>query len=253
MGLEVTRDGNVLELTLDRPDAMNAFTVDLHKELATALKDARAPDVRAVILTGAGRAFTAGQDLEEAQGSEIEPGERLQRFYNPNIRAIQALEKPVIAAINGVAAGAGVGLALACDLRIASEKASFVPAFVSIGLIPDSGTSWFTTRILGEARAFEWLTSNRRLKASEALEWGLVHEAVAPDDLLPRARERAANLASTPGEAAGMTKRLLHQALTDTLDEQLELERQLQQVASEHPAYAESVAAFLTKQAASTA
>lgn len=253
MGLEVTRDGNVLELTLDRPDAMNAFTVDLHKELATALKDARAPDVRAVILTGAGRAFTAGQDLEEAQGSETEPGERLQRFYNPNIRAIQALEKPVIAAINGVAAGAGVGLALACDLRIASEKASFVPAFVSIGLIPDSGTSWFTTRILGEARAFEWLTSNRRLKASEALEWGLVHETVAPDALLPRARERAANLASTPGEAAGMTKRLLHQALTDTLDEQLELERQLQQVASEHPAYAESVATFLTKQPASTA
>ncbi len=253
MGLEVTRDGNVLELTLDRPDAMNAFTVDLHKELATALKDARAPDVRAVIVTGAGRAFTAGQDLEEAQGSETEPGERLQRFYNPNIRAIQALEKPVIAAINGVAAGAGVGLALACDLRIASEKASFVPAFVSIGLIPDSGTSWFTTRILGEARAFEWLTSNRRLKASEALEWGLVHEAVAPDALLPRARERAADLASTPGEAAGMTKRLLHQALTGTLDEQLELERQLQQAASEHPAYAESVAAFLTKQPASTA
>jgi len=253
MVLEVKRDGDVLELTLDRPDAMNAFTVDLHNELAKALKDARRPDVRAVILTGAGRAFTAGQDLEEAQGSDTEPGQRLQRFYNPNIRAIQALDKPVIAAVNGVAAGAGVGLALACDLRIASEKASFVPAFVSIGLIPDSGTSWFTARILGQGRAFEWLTSNRKLKALEALEWGLVHEVVALDSLMARTRARAAELASRPGEAVGMTKRLLRQAVTGTLDEQLELERQLQQAASEHPAYAERVTAFLTKQPASTA
>jgi len=252
MVLEVKRDGHVLELTLDRPDAMNAFTADLHNELAKALKDARGPDVRAVIVTGAGRAFTAGQDLEEAQNSDTGPGERLRRFYNPNVRAIHAIEKPVIAAINGVAAGAGVGLALACDLRIASEKASFVPAFVSIGLIPDSGTSWFTTRILGEGRAFEWLTSNRRLKAAEALAWGLVHEVVGPDSLMARAREHAAELASKPGEAVGMTKRLLRQAVTGTLDEQLELERQLQQAASEHPAYAERVAAFLSKQPVST-
>jgi 2-(1,2-epoxy-1,2-dihydrophenyl)acetyl-CoA isomerase len=248
MVLEVARDGGVLELTLNRPDAMNSFTVEMHGELARALEDARHPDVRAVVITGAARAFSAGQDLAEAQGSATGPGERLRRFYNPNILAIRALEKPVIAALNGVAAGAGVALALACDLRIASEKASFVPAFVAIGLIPDSGTSWFATRILGEARAFEWLTSNRRLSAAEALEWGLVHEVVAPDALLARARERAAELANTPGEAAGLTKRLLHRAVTATLEEQLELEREVQQAASEQPAYTERVNAFLAKQ-----
>lgn len=248
MVLEVALNDAVLELTLDRPDTMNSFTADLHKGLAAALKDARKSEVRAVIVTGAGRAFSAGQDLAEAQGSDIGPGERLQRYYNPNILAIRSLEKPVIAALNGVAAGAGLALALACDLRIASEKASFVPAFIAIGLIPDSGTSWFATRILGEARAFEWLTSNRRLTAAEALEWGLVHETVSPDGLLARARELATALANTPGEAVGMTKRLLRRAVTATLDEQLEFERQVQQAASEHPAYAERIASFLAKQ-----
>lgn len=247
MVLDVARHGGVLELTLDRPDAMNSFTVDLHTALAQALEDARKPEVRVVLITGAGRAFSAGQDLAEAQGSETGPGERLQRFYNPNILAIRSLEKPVIAAVNGVAAGAGVALALACDLRIASDKASFVPAFIAIGLIPDSGTSWFATHLLGEAKAFEWLTSNRRLAAAEALEWGLVHEVVSSESLLTRARERAAELAAIPGEAAGMTKRLLRRAVTATLDEQLELEHQLQQAASEHPAYAERVASFLAR------
>jgi 2-(1,2-epoxy-1,2-dihydrophenyl)acetyl-CoA isomerase len=248
MALEVARDGGVLELTLDRPDAMNSFTVELHEELTRALEDARKPEVRVVVITGAGRAFSAGQDLAEAHGSATGPGERLRRFYNPNILAIRSLDKPVIAAVNGVAAGAGVALALACDLRIASEKASFVPAFIAIGLIPDSGTSWFATRLLGEARAFEWLTSNRRLTAAEALDWGLVHEVVSPDALLTRARERAVELANTPGEAAGLTKRLLHRAVTATLDDQLESERHVQQAASEQPAYAERVSAFLAKQ-----
>jgi 2-(1,2-epoxy-1,2-dihydrophenyl)acetyl-CoA isomerase len=250
MVLDVSRSEGVLELTLDRPEAMNAFTVDLHRELGQALRAARKPDVRAVIITGAGRAFSAGQDLDEVQRSDLALGDRLDQYYNPNIRALRALEKPVIAALNGVAAGAGVGLALACDLRIASEKASLVPAFIAIGLIPDAGTSWFATRLLGEARAFDWLTSNRKLKAVEALEWGLVQEVVAPEALLPRARERAAELASTPGEAAGMTKRLLRQAAVGTLDTQLELERQLQQAAGEHPAYAERIAAFLVKEPA---
>jgi 2-(1,2-epoxy-1,2-dihydrophenyl)acetyl-CoA isomerase len=250
MVLEVTREGSVLELTLDRPEAMNAFTVDLHDEMARALKDARKPDIRAVIITGAGRAFSAGQDLGEAQESDLGLGERLQRYYNPNVRAIQALEKPVIAAVNGVAAGAAVGLALACDLRIVSEKASFVPAFIAIGLIPDSGASWFATRILGESRALEWFTSNRRLTADEALAWGLVNEVTAPDELMARTREVASQLASTAGDAASMTKRLVRRAVTGTLDEQLEFERQLQQAAGEHPAYEESIAAFLTKQPA---
>lgn len=249
MVLEVALSGGVLELTLDRPDAMNSFTVELHQKLAEALQDARNPEVRAILITGAGRAFSAGQDLAEAQGSETGPGQRLQRFYNPSILAIRSIEKPVIAAINGVAAGAGLALALACDVRIASEKASFVPAFIAIGLIPDSGTSWFTTRMLGETKAFEWLTSNRRLSSAEALAWGLVHEVVSPEALLERSRERAAALAAAPGDAVGMTKDLLRRAVTSTLDEQLEFEREMQQTASEHPAYAERIASFLTKAA----
>jgi 2-(1,2-epoxy-1,2-dihydrophenyl)acetyl-CoA isomerase len=231
---------------------LNSFTAELHEALATALKDARKPDVRAILITGSGRAFSAGQDLAEAQTSLVGPGERLRRYYNPNIRALRALDKPVIAALNGVAAGAGVGLALACDLRIASEKSSLVPAFMAIGLVPDSGLSWTATRILGEARAFDWFTSNRRLSAEEALALGLVHEVVAPDALLPRARERAAELAGAPGEAVALTKRLVRAAVTGSLDEQLELERQLQQISSEHPAYAERVGAFLDRQPART-
>lgn len=246
MVLEVGREEGVLELTLSRPDALNAFTAELHGEIAAALKDARKPDVRAVIITGAGRAFSAGQDLAEAQSSSFGPGERLRRYYNPNLRAIRALEKPVLAAVNGVAAGAGVGLALACDIRIAAEKASFVPAFIGIGLVPDSGLSWTATRVLGPAQAFDWLVSGRRLTAAEALANGLVHEVA--EDALERARERARELAAAPGDAVGLTKRLIGAALANSFDEQLELERQLQQLASEHPAYMERVAAFLQKQ-----
>jgi 2-(1,2-epoxy-1,2-dihydrophenyl)acetyl-CoA isomerase len=253
MVLEVTRGDGVLELTLNRPDALNAFTAELHGELAKALRDARDPKVRAVVITGAGRAFSAGQDLAEVQLSDTGPGERLRRFYNPNVRSIRALEKPVIAAINGVAAGAGVGLALACDIRIASEAARFIPAFIAIGLIPDSGLSWTATRILGEARAFDWFVSNRRLSAAEALQWGLVNEVVEPTAVLERARARALELAAAPGDAVGMTKRLVSAAATGTLEAQLELERQLQQIASEHPAYAERTASFLGKSPAGTA
>lgn len=247
MVLEVTDEDGVLELTLSRPEALNAFTVELHGELARALKLARRPDVRAVVLTGAGRAFSAGQDLEETLTQDTTPGERLQRYYNPNLRALRALEKPVVAAVNGVAAGAGVGLALACDVRVASERASFVPAFVAIGLVPDCGTSWFAAQALGYARAFDWLTSNRKLPAAEALEWGLVNELTAPEETLPRARERARELAERPGFGVAMTKRLLAAAVGGRFDEQLELERQLQQAASEDPAYARQVAAFLAR------
>jgi 2-(1,2-epoxy-1,2-dihydrophenyl)acetyl-CoA isomerase len=245
MVLDVARDDGLLELTLSRPEALNAFTVELHEELAAALRLARRPDVRAVVMTGAGRAFSAGQDLKETLTQDTTPGDRLSRYYNPNVRALRALEKPVVAAVNGVAAGAGLGLALACDVRVASEHASFVPAFVAIGLVPDAGTSWFAVQTLGYARAFEWLTSNRRLRAEEALAWGLVHEVAAPERTLDRARERAAALAASPGAGVGMTKRLLARAVEGCFGDQLTLECQLQQAASEHPAYAEQVARFL--------
>jgi 2-(1,2-epoxy-1,2-dihydrophenyl)acetyl-CoA isomerase len=245
MALDAERRDGVLEITLSRPEAMNAFTVEMHAALAAALNEAAAPDVRAVLITGAGRAFSAGQDLQETLTQDLTPGDRLERYYIPNMRALAALEKPVVAALNGVAAGAGVGLALACDIRIASDRASFVPAFIAIGLVPDNGTSWFAVRALGYARAFDWLTSNRKLGASEALHLGLVSEVVAPDELLARAHARAIELAERPGVGVALTKRLLAAAGQASLADQLEAERHAQQTASEHPAYREQVEAFL--------
>jgi 2-(1,2-epoxy-1,2-dihydrophenyl)acetyl-CoA isomerase len=251
--LEVDEDGAVLVLTLNRPESLNAFTVELHEELHAALKQARRPEIGAVVVTGAGRGFCVGQDLEEVTRQPTGAAERLERFYNPNLRALLALEKPVIAAVNGPAAGAGLALALACDIRVASSAATFVPAFGAIGLIPDSGASWTSVRLLGYARAFEWLTSNRKLGADEALALGLVSEVVEPDALLGRALERARSLAAAPGDGVALTKRLMRRAELGTFDEQLELERQLQGVATQHPGYLAAVEAFLAKRSGAAA
>src|SRR3954469_8666675 len=196
--VETSRDGAVLTITLNRPDVLNAFNADMHRALATALKEARSSDVRAVVVTGAGRGFCVGQDLTEFREAPGDIGSRLRENYHPNIRAIRALEKPVIAAVNGAAAGAGMSLACACDLRLAADTASFVPAFINIGLIPDSGGSYFVTRILGAARAFEWLASGKKLTAAEAHAWGLVTEVVEADRLAARTAELAARLADMP-------------------------------------------------------
>src|SRR5213596_1152100 len=193
--VETSRDGAVLTITLNRPDVLNAFNEAMHNALAAALDEARAPDVRAVVLTGAGRGFCVGQDLTEFREAPGDIGARLRGNYHPNIRAIRALEKPVIAAVNGAAAGAGLSFACACDLRIAADSASFVPAFINIGLIPDSGGTYFITELLGYARAFEWLATGRRLSAAEAHQWGLVSEVVEADALPARAAEVAAELA----------------------------------------------------------
>jgi 2-(1,2-epoxy-1,2-dihydrophenyl)acetyl-CoA isomerase len=245
--VETSRDGAVLTITLNRPDVLNAFNSELHRGLAAALKEARDGGVRAVVITGAGRGFCVGQDLTEFREAPGDIGSRLRGNYHPNIRAIRALEKPVIAAVNGAAAGAGVSLACACDLRIAADSASFVPAFINIGLIPDSGGSYFVTRILGPARAFEWLASGRRLAAAEAHAWGLVSEVVQTDALPSRAAELAAQLADLPTRGVGMTKRLLDHAVTATLEEQLEREAQLQAAATQTEDFKEGVAAFLEK------
>jgi 2-(1,2-epoxy-1,2-dihydrophenyl)acetyl-CoA isomerase len=245
--VETARDGAVLTITLNRPEKLNAFTGDVHKALAAALKEARADGVRAVVLTGAGRGFCVGQDLSEFADAAGDIAGRLRATYHPNILAIRALEKPVIAAVNGVAAGAGMSFACACDLRIAADSASFVPAFVRIGLVPDSGGTWFVTRLLGYARAFEWLCSGRTLGAAEAHAWGLVNEVVPADDLPARAAEAAAALAALPTRAIGMTKRLLERAGRSTLDEQIEWEAQLQSVATRSDDFAEGVQAFLQK------
>jgi 2-(1,2-epoxy-1,2-dihydrophenyl)acetyl-CoA isomerase len=245
--VETSREGAVLTITLNRPDVLNAFNATLHAALAAALKDARDPEVRAVVVTGAGRGFCVGQDLTEFRDVSGEIADRLRSSYHPNVLAVRALEKPVIAAVNGPAAGAGLSFACACDIRLAADSATFIPAFVNIGLIPDSGGTFFISRLLGPARATEWMTSGRRLTAAEAHAWGLVSEVVQDDDLAERAAELASTLAALPTRAIGMTKRLFDAAPTNRLDEQLELEAQLQSAATKSEDFREGVAAFLEK------
>jgi 2-(1,2-epoxy-1,2-dihydrophenyl)acetyl-CoA isomerase len=246
--VEITRDGGVLTIVLNRPDVLNAINGAVHRGIADGLKQARGEEVRAVVITGAGRGFCVGQDLREfEEHPEASVGDMLRATYHPNVLAIRALEKPVVAAVNGPCAGAGISLACACDIRIAGESASFVPGFVGIGLVPDAGGSFFIGRLLGQARAFEWMTSNRKLSAAEAAAWGLV-SAVVPDDELPaHAAELAANYAAAPTRAVAMTKRLFDQAQLGTLDEQLELEAQLQTAATESEDFEEGVTAFREK------
>ena len=246
--VESSRDGAVQTITLNRPDVLNAFNGAMHRAMQAALKEAaRDDEVRAIVVTGAGRGFCVGQDLTEFREAPGDIGDRLRAGYHPTILALRSLEKPVLAAVNGPAAGAGLSLALACDLRLAADSASFVPAFVSIGLVPDSGGTFFTRRLLGYARAFEWLAMGRKLTAAEAHAWGLVSEVVEVDRLPERAAELAAELAALPTRAIGMTKRLLDHAETATLEEQLEREAQLQSVATQTDDFREGVAAFLEK------
>src|SRR2546423_8020422 len=241
--VEVTRDGAVQTITLNRPDVLNAFNRALHKALRDALKEARDPEVRAVVLTGAGRGFSAGQDLKEF-GETADIRDALRESYHPNVLAIRALEKPVIAAVNGVCAGAGLSLACVCDLRVAADDASFVPGFIGIGLVPDAGGTYFLHRLLGASPAFEWMSSNRRLTAAEAHAWGLVSEVTEADALQARVAESAAELAAAPTRAIALTKRLYDEAATSTLEEQLEREAAAQAEAAQTDDFREGVAAF---------
>ena len=243
MEVELTRRDAVLTITLNRPDVLNAFDHAMHAGLRAALDEARDATVRAVVITGAGRGFCVGQDVAAlTDAGAID--DLLRRTYHPNILALRDLDKPVIAAVNGAAAGAGLSLGMACDVRIAARTAVFVPAFISIGLVPDSGGSHFLTRILGPARALEWMLSGRRLTAEEALAWGLVSELVDADALPDRAAELGATLAALPTTAVGLHKRLFDGAALHTLDEQLELEAHLQAAAAATADFAEGVAAF---------
>jgi 2-(1,2-epoxy-1,2-dihydrophenyl)acetyl-CoA isomerase len=243
---EMTREGAVLTITLNRPDVLNAFNRAMHEELSDALKEARDPEIRAVVLTGAGRGFSVGQDLQEFQAGE-DIVARLHGFYDRNVLALRALEKPVIAAVNGPVAGGGLGFALACDVRVAADSASFVPAFVSIGIVPDCGTTYFAVQLLGYARAFEWMCSGRKLSAAEAHAWGLVNEVVESDALAGRTAELAETYAAMPTRGIAMTKRLLDRAAHTALEEQLAWEAQLQGAATQSDDFKEGVAAFLEK------
>ncbi len=249
----VTITEGVAEIVLNRPDKLNALNEIMHRELAAALeRAARDEAVRAVLLTGAGRGFCAGQDLSErafAEGEEPDLGATLERWYNPLIRRLRALEKPVVCAVNGVAAGAGANIALACDIVLAARSARFIQAFVHIGLIADSGGSWFLPRLVGEGRARALLMLGEPLEAERAQAWGLIWKVVEDARLLEEARELARRLARGPTRAYALLKRALDASPLNTLEAQLSLERDLQRQAGRSRDYREGVRAFLEKRA----
>jgi 2-(1,2-epoxy-1,2-dihydrophenyl)acetyl-CoA isomerase len=244
------REGAVLTITLNRPDVLNALDHAMQEGLAASLADAAAQEVRAVVLTGAGRGFCVGQDIAEFPDDPEAVGELLRRDFNPNVLALRGLAKPVIAAINGPAAGAGLALAMACDLRLAAASATLVPAFLGIGLVPDSGLTATLPELIGRAAAFEWLVSGRRMGADEAAERGIVTRVCADDALADEAAAMAADLASRPTAAIGMTKRLLDDSPSASLAQQMEAEATIQTLAAASADFAEGVAAFREKRAA---
>ncbi len=246
------KDG-VCTITLDRAEVLNAFDETLTDELGGALKAlARDESARVIVIAGSGRAFSSGQDLAELKeryipGYEPHLGEDLRSRYDPIIRRIRSMEKPVIASVNGVAAGAGCSLALSCDMRIASEHASFIEVFVNVGLIPDSGSTWTLPRLVGLGRAMELCCSGRKVDATEALRIGLVNRVVPADELEAETATFAAQLAALPARAIALTKRLLNQSFDNSLVAQLEQEAWAQETAGRTADHFEGVTAFLEK------
>ncbi|GIV60749.1 2-(1,2-epoxy-1,2-dihydrophenyl)acetyl-CoA isomerase PaaG [Rhodocaloribacter litoris] len=245
-------DAGVAMLTLNRPDVLNSFHRPMAEETIDALQQAAAdPTVRAVLLTGAGRAFCAGQDLQAVLPKEGEPpadlGEIVRTQYNPLVRLIRHTEKPFVAAVNGVAAGAGANLALACDFVLAAETAAFIQSFARIGLIPDSGGTFFLPRLVGLARATAMMMLADKVPASEAQAMGLIYKVCAPEALLAEATELARHLATMPTRGLGLIKRGLNQAFANDLDTHLDVEERLQREAGQTHDYHEGVAAFLEK------
>jgi 2-(1,2-epoxy-1,2-dihydrophenyl)acetyl-CoA isomerase len=248
-------EAGVLRLTLNRPDKLNSFNEEMHLAMRAQIQRAHDDEaVRAVLLTGAGRGFCAGQDLGDRDprkgGPAPDLGRTLETFYNPTLRLIRQLEKPVICAVNGVAAGAGANIAFACDIVLAAKSAKFIQAFAKIGLIPDAGGSWSLARILGEPRAKALALTAEPLPAEKAADWGLIWKAVDDADLIAEATKLASSLAAGPTLGLGLTKRLIQAAATNSLDEQLDMERDLQQQAGRSADYAEGVTAFLEKRPA---
>ena len=250
--IDLQVSAGVAEIALNRPDKLNCFTGEMHTELRDALASIETETaVRCVLLTGRGRGFCAGQDLRDrAATSDAGPpdlGESLQRNYNPLIRTLTNMPRPVIAAVNGVAAGAGANIALACDIVLAAQSASFVQAFCRLGLVPDSGGSWLLPRLVGRARAMGLAMLGDKLSAQQAAAWGLIWQCLPDDELLPRARELATHLATQPTAGLAKIKRAINAASDNSLDEQLDLERDLQSEAGRSADYREGVEAFAQK------
>ena len=243
----------VAVITLDRPEVLNAFDDDLGFAVLDAVRKASDDSaVRCIVITGAGRAFSSGEDLGALQsdyerGQAPPLGNTLIERYNPLIRAIRKAPKPVLAAINGVAAGAGASLALACDFRIASEKAKLVLAFIKVGLVPDSGGVWFLTRMIGASRAWELAATGDPLSAEDAAACGIVHRLVSVDEFEDAWRGWAEELAAGPTRAYALTKQLVNNATAATLDDQLDLEVDAQTQAGATADHLEGVQAFLGK------
>jgi len=246
-----TDHGSWREITLNRPDCLNSFNEEMHRALYAALEAARDGGARALLLTGAGRGFCAGQDLGDRDPAKMDGppdlGDTVRRFYAPLVRLIRALEFPVVCAVGGVAAGAGVSLALACDMVLAAESARFILSFARVGLIPDTGGSWHLPRLLGEARAKGLALTGTPLDARRAEDWGLIWRALPDAELMEEARALTAALAEGPTLGLGMTKRAIQAAATNTLDAQLELEADAMKICGESADYAEGVRAFLEK------
>ncbi|SAK72734.1 enoyl-CoA hydratase [Caballeronia catudaia] len=242
----------VATLTLNRPDKLNSFTREMHRELNEALTEIEASKARALVITGAGRGFCAGQDLADLDftpGSKSDLGDLIDEYFNPLVRRLQAMRLPVIAAVNGTAAGAGANLAMACDLVIAARSASFIQAFVKIGLVPDSGGTWLLPRRVGEARALGLALTGEKLSAEKAEVWGIVWRVVEDDELQQAATQLAAQLAQQPARAVVAIKQAIRASANKTFDQQLDLERDLQRELGASPDYIEGVAAFKEKRA----
>jgi 2-(1,2-epoxy-1,2-dihydrophenyl)acetyl-CoA isomerase len=248
----VSLDAGVLSITLNRPDKLNAFNPEMHRLLKAALERARDESaVRVVLLTGAGKGFCAGQDLSERNlapgAAPIDLSVTIGSYYNPLVRRMRELPKPVVCAVNGIAAGAGANIALACDLVIAARSASFLQAFSRIGLLPDSGGTYFLPRLAGTARAMGLALLADKLSAEDAERWGLIWKAVDDAQLMKEASSMAKTLADGPTKAYGLIKKALYASAGNTLDAQLDLERDLQREAGMSEDYREGVAAFLQK------
>ncbi|MBP9091700.1 enoyl-CoA hydratase/isomerase family protein [bacterium] len=240
-------------ITLNRPDKLNAFSDELTFQLQDALKEMeKDKEVRAIILTASGRGFCAGQDLQsrsiaQEMGERPSLGDSIRRRYNPIVIKLRRIEKPIIAAVNGVAAGAGASIAFACDYRIVTDKVNFIQSFTKVGLIPDSGATFILTRLVGLTKAFELMLSADKLSAEEALNLGIINKIVGEDDLMKEAMALAEKLAAGPTKAFGLTKRAVNRAVFDDLEELLEYEASLQEIAGRSDDFAEGVKAFVEK------
>jgi 2-(1,2-epoxy-1,2-dihydrophenyl)acetyl-CoA isomerase len=247
--LSLETNNGVATITLNRPEVFNALNDEITFELQDALKViGKDNSIRVVVLTGAGKAFCSGQDLKSSAGQEKRSFmDSLHKRYNPIVRAMRNLPKPIIAKVNGVAAGAGCSLALACDIIVASEEASLIEVFINIGLVPDSGSSYFLPRLVGMAKAFEWATMGTKIKATEAALYGLINKAVPADQLDKTVEEYAGYFAKAPTKSIGLIKKMLAKSATSSLEEMLDYEAYCQEIAGSSNDYKEGVKAFREK------